>query len=342
MSYWNPYNLPDDLGKMEPWKWDDKYDMTRDFIGYGEHSHDPQWPNGAKIAVSFVINYEEGAEHNVLNGDPHSETMINETPGVAPKLQERDVRIESEYEYGSRVGFWRLFRMFNKHDIKFTLYAVGQALECNPAAGKRSAEEGHDIASHAYRWIDYHSVPVEEEKALIRKAVETIRDICGAPPKGWFYGRLSPRSIPLLWEVYQEMGIPLVWMSDSYADEVPYWIDMPAEKDEPNPKGLLMVPYSYDCNDFKFNLDTGFSGPSDFYEQIKNTFDILYEEGRDGSPKMMTVALHCRCIGKPGRFAVLKKFVEYIKGKEDVWIATRTQIAEHFAEKFPYRKGHLA
>lgn len=266
--------------------------------------------------------------------------MINEAPNGPAKLQERDTRVESEYEYGSRVGFWRLFRMFNKHDIKFTLYAVGQALECNPAAGKRSVEMGHDIASHAYRWIDYQGMPPEEEKVYIKKAIESIQDICGAPPKGWFYGRMSPRSVPLVWEVHNEMGIPLVWMSDSYADEVPYWIDIPAEKNESNPKGLLMVPYSYDCNDYKFNMDTGFAGPSDFYEQIKNTcmlrlfvmrmrellidaiVDVLYEEGCDGSPKMMTVALHCRCVGKPARFAALKKFVEYIKEKDDVWIAT--------------------
>lgn len=221
--------------------------------------------------MSFVINYEEGAERNVLNGDPNSETLINEAPGGPPKLQERDIRVESDYEYGSRVGYWRLFRLFNKHDIKFTMYAVGQAIEANPAAAQRAKECGHDIASHAYRWIDYHDMPAEQEKEYIRKGIESIIKVCGEPPKGWYYGRLSPRSLTLVWEVYKEMGIPLVWMSDSYADEVPYWIDIPAEKEEKDPKGLLLIPYSYDCNDYKFNMSSGFGGASDFYEHLKNT-----------------------------------------------------------------------
>jgi peptidoglycan/xylan/chitin deacetylase (PgdA/CDA1 family) len=207
----------------------------------------------------------------VLNGDDYSETMINEAPGGMPKLQERDIRVESDYEYGSRAGYWRLFRLFNKHDIKFTMYAVGQAIEANPAAATRAVESGHDIASHGYRWIDYHNVPADEEKALIRQAVESIQKVCGAPPKGWFYGRLSPRSIALVYEVYKELGLPLVWMSDAWADDVPYWRDMPGEKDDPDAKGLLLVPYSYDCNDYRFYMSSGFSGPNDFYDHIKNT-----------------------------------------------------------------------
>ncbi|KAK4987289.1 hypothetical protein LTR50_004715 [Elasticomyces elasticus] len=185
-------------------------------------------------------------------------------------------------------------------------------------------------------------MPPAEEKAMIRKGIESITKVCGAPPKGRYYGRLSPRSHALVWDVYKEMGIPLLWMSDSYADDVPYWKDVPSETGKENPEGMLMVPYSYDCNDFKFNVPTGFSAPHDFYDHLKNAFDILYEEGTEGMPKMMTIGLHCRITGKPARLAALKKFVEYIEGKERVWITTRTGIAEHFREKFPYKRGRLA
>ncbi|KAH6684334.1 putative chitin deacetylase 1 [Halenospora varia] len=240
-----PYDLPTDLSKVKKFEWDDKYDFPRDLVGYGENSFNPQWPNGAKIAVSFVINYEEGAEHTVLNGDMHSETHLWEAPGGAPKIEERAVNIESEYDYGSRTGVWRLFRLFNKFNYKYTLYAVGKAIEDNPAVGISSVKNGHDVASHAYRWIDYANMPPEKEKAYIKKEIETIAKICGEPPKGWYYGRLSSRSQALVWEVYKEMGVPLLWDSDSYADDLPYWVDVPAEKNDADPKGMLMIPYSY-------------------------------------------------------------------------------------------------
>lgn len=255
-------------------------------------------------------------------------------------MTERAVNIESEYDYGARAGVWRLFRLFNKFSMKYTLYAVGKALEDNPAVAKSSVDNGHDIASHAYRWIEYHDMGVEEEKDYIRKAINAIKDVAGVYPKGWYYGRLSPRSHALVWDVFKEMGLPLLWESDTYSDDVPYWVDVPAEKDLPNPEGMLMVPYSYDCNDFKFYH--GFGGPMDFYDHLKGAFGVLYEEGSEGSPKMMTIGLHCRCTGKPARLAALKKFVEYIAEKEGVWVATRTQIAEHFRETFPYQKGKRA
>jgi peptidoglycan/xylan/chitin deacetylase (PgdA/CDA1 family) len=266
----------------------------------------------------------------------------NRLLGGVPKLQERTVNIESEYDYGGRSGVWRLFRLFNKYKMKYTLYAVGKALEDNPAVAKSTIDNGHEIASHAYRWIDYHTLTVEEEKEYIRKGINAIKNVSGVYPKGWYYGRLSPRSQALVWDVYKEMGLPLLWESDSYADDLPYWVDVPAEKDEPNPIGMLMVPYSYDCNDFKFNVATGFGAPNDFYDHVKGAFDVLYDEGVDGMPKMMTIGLHCRCIGKPARFAALKKFVEYISQKPGVWVATRSEIAEHFREQFPYQKGKLA
>lgn len=324
------------------YKWDDHFDFPRNLIGYGEESHHPQWPNGAKIAVSFVINYEEGGENTVLNGDAHSENSLWEAPGAPPHVGERAINIESEYDYGARAGVWRLFRLFEKHQFKYTLYAVGRALEQNPAVARYSVAHGHDIASHAYRWIDYHAVSAEQEKVYIRQGIEAIKATSGVYPKGWYYGRLSPRSHALVWDVFQEMGLPLLWESDSYADDVPYWVDVPAEKDSPSPQGMLMVPYSYDCNDYKFYVNTGFSAPMDFYDHIRGAFDVLYQEGCDGMPKMMTIGLHCRAAGKPARFAALQKFVEYIAAKEGVWVATRTEIAEHFRAKFPYRRGQLA
>ncbi|OAP54858.1 hypothetical protein AYL99_11306 [Fonsecaea erecta] len=331
------------MSASKVFQWNDHDDFPRDFKGYGEQSFDPQWPNNGKIAVSFVINYEEGAENSVLLGDPGSECHLWEGVGNTPHIGERAVNIESEYEYGSRVGVWRLFRLFNKYNFKYTLYAVGKAIEENPEVAISSVRNGHDVASHAYRWIDYHHVSREAEKAYIKKGIEVIRDICGKPPSGWYYGRLSPRSRALVWDVYQEMGIPLLWQSDTYADDVPYWVDVPAEVSSLDPKGMLMIPYSYDCNDYKFTTPTGFSGNSDFYDHIKSAFDVLYDEASSGlGGKMMTIGLHCRCVGKPGRMTPLIKFVEYIAAKQGVWVATRTQIAEHFREKFPYQKGKLA
>ncbi|RDW67601.1 chitooligosaccharide deacetylase [Coleophoma cylindrospora] len=322
-----------------------EYDMPRDFKGYGEHSLNPQWPNGAKIAVSFVINYEEGGERSVMTGDGQSEQNLRENPGGLPRINERNLSVESEYEYGSRVGFWRLFKLFNSFKYKFTLFGVGQALEQNPDAAVRCVQEGHDVASHAYRWIEYHDFSVEREKEYIKLAVASLKKLTGYAPRGWYYGRQSAQSKVLVAEVYKELGEPLLWQSDTYADDVPYWIDLPSERDLPDDqaKGQLMLPYSYDCNDFKFHvIGSGFADPAGFFDHLKRAFDVLYAEGVDGSPKMMTIGLHCRIAGRPGRFGALKEFVEYISQKEGVWVATRTEIAEHFTEKFPYRRGHLA
>ncbi|SMR63251.1 unnamed protein product [Zymoseptoria tritici ST99CH_3D1] len=315
----------------------------RDFKGYGEKGINPGWPNEAKIAVSFVINYEEGGERSVMSGDGVSESNLRENPGVPPRVNGRDLNVESEYEYGSRAGFWRLFRLFSKYGMKFTLYAVAQAVEEQPEVVTRCVEGGHDVASHAYRWLDYHDFPVEKEKDYIRKAITSLKALSGYAPRGWYYGRLSPQSRVLVPQVYEEMGEELVWCSDTYADDVPYWTDVPHEKDRDDAKGMLMVPYSYDCNDFKFHTaGSGFTEPTGFYDHLKNAFDVLYEEGEEGMPKMMTIGLHCRIIGRPGRLAALRDFVNYISKKEGVWVATRTEIAEAFKAKHPYKKGQLA
>lgn len=260
-----------------------------------------------------------------------------------PRVNERNYNVESEYEYGSRAGFWRLFRLFNSRKMKFTLYAVAQAVEEQPEVAKRCVEEGHDVASHAYRWVDYHDFPIEKEKEYIRKGITSLKSLTGYAPKGWYYGRPSPHSRTLIAQVYEEMGEELVWASDTYADDVPYWTDLPLEREKESPKGCLMVPYSYDCNDFKFHITgSGFRDPNGFYTHLKNAFDVLYEEGQEGQPKMMTIGLHCRIIGRPGRFAALRDFVDYIAQKEGVWVATRTEIAEAFKAKYPYKKGQLA
>jgi len=289
------------------------------------------------------LTHNQGGERSVQTGDGMSEQNLRENPMGPPRINERNLNVESEYEYGSRAGFWRLFRLFNDHKMKFTLYAVAQAVEQNPSVVKRCVDMGHDVASHAYRWLDYHDFSIEKEKEYIRKAITSLKSLSGYAPKGWYYGRNSAHSRTLVPQVYEEMGEELVWASDTYADDIPYWVDQPTERDSSSPKGLLMVPYSYDCNDFKFHVvGSGFSDPTGFYDHIKNAFDVLYEEGEKGMPKMMTIGLHCRIIGRPGRLGALKKFVEEIEKKEGVWVATRTEIAEAFKKEYPYQKGKLA
>lgn len=195
----------------------------------------------------------------------------------------------------------------------------------------------------AYRWIDYSNFSIDKEKEYVKKAITSLKNLAGYAPRGWYYGRISPHSRALVPQVYEEMGEELLWYSDTYADDVPYWVDQPHERDSADPKGLLMVPYSYDNNDFKFHVaGSGFADPDGFFAHLKNSFDVLYEEGQNGMPKMMTVGLHNRIVGRPGRFGALKQFVDYIEKKEGVWVATRTEIAEAFRKNYPYRKGHLA
>ena len=342
------------------YQWHSHHDFPRDLLGYGptppQHSI---WPNNARLALSFVINYEEGAESSVLLGDTHAENSLWEnSASYTPKQGERAINVESEYEYGSRVGVWRIMRLLELYGMKWTLYAVGKAIEENPEVAMRSVRGGSEVASHAYRWINYHSLTAVQEKEMIMKGVQSIKDVTGEYPGGWYYGRLSPRSRALVWEAFHEMGLPLLWESDSYADDLPYYVDVPMELelaregslkwDDGKPRGMLMVPYSYDCNDFKFHVPTGFKGPGQFFDHLKNAFDTLYEEGGavgeglgTGTPKMMTVGLHCRIIGKPGRFAELKRFVEYVKKFEGVWVCTRGEIAQRWRDERPYKVGEL-
>ncbi|EXJ86856.1 hypothetical protein A1O3_03810 [Capronia epimyces CBS 606.96] len=315
-----------------------KYDFERDLVGYGRDSIDPKWPGGAKIAVAFVINYEEGAERSLLNGDGQTESVLWEQAHVPERIGSRDPKIESDYDYGSRVGVWRLLNMFEKSNIRTTINAVGQALEKNPPVAKAFVAGGHEVASHGYRWIPYHNMSPEEEKLYMHRQMQSLKATTGSYPVGWFVGRCSPHSKALIHEVHEEIGAPLLYEADCFADDLPYWSDVPAEKDVPNPKGMLMMPYSYDNNDLKYQIAPGtFSSPNSFLEYLKSAFDVLYAEGVEGRPKMMSIGLHCRISGKPGRFAAIEAFVKYIQQRPDVWITTRREIASHWRANFPYR-----
>ncbi|CAK7217003.1 hypothetical protein SCUCBS95973_003004 [Sporothrix curviconia] len=315
-----------------------KYDFSRDHVGYGRASLDPQWPHGAKIAVSFVINFEEGSERSVQNGDAQSENRLWEQSDNKPaQVGARSLNPESDYDYGSRVGVWRLLDCFEEHKMPVTVFAVGQAFEKNPAVAAAFCQNGHEIASHGYRWVTYNGMTPELEKDYVQRQLASLKATTGTYPVGWYYGALSPRSKAIIHEVYQEMGLPLLYESDSYADDLPYWVDVPAEEDAADPQGMLMVPYSYDCNDVKYHAPSGWSTTSDFEAYLKTAFDVLYAEGQRGKPKMMSIGLHCRISGKAGRFAAVQNFVKYIAAKPDVWVSTRKDIALHWRDKFPYR-----
>jgi putative urate catabolism protein len=294
----------------------------RDLIGYGEHPPDPRWPNGARLAVSFVLNYEEGAENTILNGDPHSETFIHEVPSPTPLQGLRNVNTESSYDYGARAGVWRVLRLFEGAGFPLTVFAVGQALEGNPDVGRAFARHGHEVASHHWRWIDYLHVDEDVEREHIRRSIDVIEELTGHRPVGWYGGRTSLQSRRLA----VEAGC-FLYDSDVYDDDLPHWTRVDG-------KNLLLIPYSFDTNDFKFSISPGFSSGEDFGTYLRNSFDFLYEEGAR-SPKMMSIGLHCRMVGRPGRAAALRRFLEYLRGFDDVWVCRRADIAEHWYTNFP-------
>jgi putative urate catabolism protein len=304
----------------------------RDFVGYGEKTPDPKWPNGAKIAISFVVNYEEGGENTVLNGDLKSEVFLNETPGGQARPV-RDVNMETQYEYGSRAGVWRILRLFKKYKRVFTCYAVGKAVEKHPDVIKAMERDGHEIASHNHRWIDYQGLTEEKEREYVRDSIKAIKDasLTGRAPVGWYTGRISDQSRRIVWEEYQKLGLPLLYECDAYNDDLPYWIDIQGQ-------GHLIIPYTLDQNDMKFCVPPGFTSPDGFFTYLKNAFDILYEEGKEGQPKIMSIGLHCRLVGKPGRAAALQQFLQYIGQFPDVWVCTREEIAHHWRKVHPFRK----
>ncbi|MEL6492731.1 MAG: allantoinase PuuE [Cyanobacteria bacterium J06621_3] len=294
----------------------------RDLIGYGQHPPQPQWPNQAQLALQFVINYEEGGENCVLHGDAASESFLSEIIGAKPLMGVRHLNMESMYEYGSRAGFWRLHRLFTERNLPLTVYAVAMALERNPDAGKAMVEAGWEVASHGYRWIDYQYVGEDVERSHIQKAIDIHTQVIGSRPLGFYQGRNSPNTRRL---VVEEGGF--LYDADSYADDLPYWND---DYGKPH----LVIPYTLDNNDMRFATAQGFNSGDQFFTYLRDAFDVLYQEGQQ-SPKMMSVGLHCRLSGRPGRTAALAKFLDYVQNHDKVWICRRVDIARHWHEYYP-------
>ena len=293
---------------------------NRNLIGYGSNLPKVDWPNKARIAVQIVLNYEEGAENCVLNGDKNSEVFLSEIIGAQP-IKGRHMNMESLYEYGSRVGFWRLHNLFQEKKIPITIFGVGMALEKNPEICKAIIEADYEVASHGWRWIDYQNIKKSEEKKHMQLAIKAHTKIFGKRPDGWYAGRCSPNTRDL---VMEDGGF--LYDSDSYSDDLPFW-------ESRNKKKQLIIPYTLDNNDMRFATNQGFNTGDHFYSYLKDSFDALYEEGRT-NPKMMSVGLHCRIIGKPGRIQSLKKFLDYILKHEDIWICKRVDIAKHWIKNY--------
>ena len=298
----------------------------RDLIGYGKRTPDPKWPGGARLALQIVMNYEEGGERSILHGDSESESFLHEVVATDPLPGVRNMNVESTYEYGSRAGFWRLLRMFAERRIPITVYAVAMALERHPAAAAAIIEAGHEVMSHGWRWIDYQYMGEDEERAHMRRAVEILTRLTGSRPLGWYTGRQSPNTRRL---VVEEGGF--LYDADAYNDDLPYWVTVSG-------KGHLVIPYTMDNNDMKFGGIQGFNTGEDFYTYLRDAFDVLYAEGAT-APKMMSVGLHMRLAGRPGRAAGLARFLDHVLKHEGVWICRRVDIARHWMATHPYRSA---
>ncbi|MBB4952797.1 putative urate catabolism protein [Agrobacterium vitis] len=291
----------------------------RDLIGYGRHTPDPKWPGGANLAVQFVINYEEGGESCILDGDPGSENLLSEIVGAASWPGQRNLNMESIYEYGARAGFWRLHRMFTALNVPVTVYGVTLAMARNPEAVAAMKEAGWEIASHGYRWLEYKDFAEEIERKHILEAVRLHTEVAGERPYGMYQGKPSDNTLKL---VMEEGGF--LYSSDNYADDLPFWVPDPAGKP------FLIIPYTLETNDMRFATPQGFNSGDQFFTYLKDAFDTLYQEGQEGAAKMMSVGLHCRLVGRPGRAAALKRFVDYVLSHDKVWVPTRLDIARHW------------
>ena len=285
-------------------------------LGYGSNLPKVNWPNKARIAVQFVLNYEEGGENSVLHGDKFSEIFLSEIIGAKP-IKGRHINMESLYEYGSRAGFWRIHNLFKKYNLPLTVFGVGMAMERSLEICKEMKKSNYEIASHGWRWIDYQNISKSIEKKHMKKAINIIKKIFDQRPVGWYTGRCSPNTLDL---VMEEGGF--LYCSDTYSDDLPYW-------EKRGKKKQLMIPYTLDNNDMRFLTNQGFNYGDQFYNYLKDSFDALYEEGKE-NPKMMSIGLHCRIIGKPGRIQSLKKFLDYVTNFDKVWICKREDIAKHW------------
>ncbi len=301
---------------------------SRDLIGYGADSPDPKWPGGARIAVQFVLNYEEGAENCILHGDDASESFLSEIIGASPWKNERHMSMESIYEYGSRVGIWRILNLFQEEQLPLTIFGVAMALDRNPKVAEAALKSNFEICSHGYRWIDYRNVPENIEREHMEKAIEIIKNLTGQRPLGWYTGRTSANTRRL---VVEEGGF--LYDADDYNDDLPYWSYL-------NSQPHLVIPYTLDNNDMRFATPQGFNCGDQFFTYLKDSFDSLYAEG-EKRPKMMSIGLHCRLIGRPGRIKTLKKFISYAKSFKDVWFCRRIDIANHWIKTYPPANNKL-
>jgi allantoinase len=299
---------------------------TRDLVGYGEFPPNPDWPGGAFIAVNFNLNVEGGGEATPANGDDVSEGMLNDI-GVPTVRGRRVPLVESVFEYGSRRGVWRLLEVFRDFSINVSVLGVARALEQNPVLARAFVDRGHEIVSHGYRWIDYGEIPETVEREHIRRAVEILTNLTGARPAGWMTGRPGPNTRRL---VVEEGGF--LYDRDSLADELPYWVRV-------GEKSHLVIPYSYEANDNRFNENSGFSTGDDFFQYMRDAFDLLYREGGNGSPKLLSIGLHDRLIGRPARCGGLIKLLEHMRSFDHVWFCRGIDIAEHWRRKFPANAG---
>lgn len=297
----------------------------RDLIGYGAHPPNPKWPGGARIAVQIVMNYEEGSEYSIPDGDAASETYLTEVPGASLGPGRRDLIVESLYQYGSRAGFWRLMRIFAARKIKVTVFGAALALERNPDAAQAIRAAGHEVCSHGWRWINFAEMSETEEREQMRRAVASIEHTTGERPYGW-YCRYAPS--PNTRRLVVEEG-GFLYDSDAYDDDLPYWVRVAG-------KPHLVIPYTLDVNDMKFAVAPGFSAPSGYFEYLRDAFDVLYREGTT-NPKMMSVGLHCRLAGRPGRAAALERFLDHVLAHDGVWICRRVEIARHWIAEHPPR-----
>jgi len=289
----------------------------RDLIGYGRNPPHARWPGGARVAVQFVVNYEEGGERAIIHGDKESEAFLSDVLGAVPWPGQRHMNVESMYEYGSRAGFWRLWRLFTERKLPVTVFGIATALARNPDVVAAMKEAGWEIASHGYKWLDYKDASEEEERAHLREAVRIHTEVTGERPLGWYTGRSSVNSLKL---VLEDGGF--VYSADSYADDLPYWVNGPTGPH-------VIVPYTLDANDMRFTNPQGFANSDEFFAYLRDAFDSLYAEG-ETAPKMMSIGLHCRLVGKPGRVVGLQRFLDHIAKHDKVWVATRLDIARHW------------
>jgi putative urate catabolism protein len=301
----------------------------RDLKGYGRNVPHARWPGKARIALQFVLNYEEGGENNVLHGDPGSEQFLSEIIGAAA-YPARHMSMESIYEYGSRVGVWRILREFEQRGLPLTVFGVAMALQRSPEVTSAFVELGHEIACHGLRWIHYQNTDIDIEREHMRQAVEIFRQLTGHAPQGWYTGRDSPNTRQL---VVEHGGF--VYDSDYYGDDLPFWTKVEtSDGDQPH----LVVPYTLDTNDMRFATPQGFNTSEHFFQYLKDSFDVLYAEGEE-TPKMLSIGMHCRLLGRPGRIVALQRFLDYVQSHDRVWICRRIDIAEHWKATHPYREA---